>query len=305
MKRTIHCLNVFLIIVCAVFLFVSCGTNEAATDEQNSRGSTDKFLEPEASGDKTISGNGINIDVSNTSKGYLMVKSGLSNKIKVQIIGTDGETYSYTQHSEEYETYPLTTGDGSYEIQVFENIRDDMYVMSLTDTIDVKLDDDFTPFLYPNQYAWYEKGMKAMDLGKELSESSTTDLKFVENVYEYVTTNIQYDYEKAKNITADYIPDIDSTLKSKSGICFDYASLMTALLRSQGVPTKLVVGYSGSVYHAWISVYTEETGWVDNVIEFDGKHWSLMDPTLAASNGQKSVKNYVGDGSNYTVKYNY
>ena len=80
---------------------------------------------------------------------------------------------------------------------------------------------------------------------------------------------------------------------------------MTAMLRSQDIPTKLVVGYSGEAYHAWISVYLEEQGWVDNVIEFDGKSWSLMDPTLAANNDSSAVKKYVGDGSNYTEKYCY
>ena len=94
-------------------------------------------------------------------------------------------------------------------------------------------------------------------------------------------------------------------MQTRKGICFDYASLMSALLRSQGIPTKLVVGYSGTAYHAWISVYLDEAGWVDNIIEFDGKDWSLMDPTLAANNDEDSVKKYVGDGSNYIVKYSY
>ena len=49
-------------------------------------------------------------------------------------------------------------------------------------------------------------------------------------------------------------------LEKKSGICFDYAALMTGMLRSQGVPCKLVVGYAGTVYHAWISVWTAEHG---------------------------------------------
>ena len=59
---------------------------------------------------------------------------------------------------------------------------------------------------------------------------------------------------------------------------------MSAMLRSQRIPTKLEVGYSGDVYHAWISCYVDEIGWVDNIIEFDGKNWSIMDPTLAANN---------------------
>ncbi len=80
---------------------------------------------------------------------------------------------------------------------------------------------------------------------------------------------------------------------------------MSAMLRSQRIPTKLDVGYSGEVYHAWISCYVDEVGWVDGIIKFDGRHWSLMDPTLAASNSAANVKKYVGDGSNYTTKYTY
>ena len=85
----------------------------------------------------------------------------------------------------------------------------------------------------------------------------------------------------------------------------DYAALMSAMLRSQRIPTKLEVGYSGDVYHAWISCYVDEIGWVDNIIEFDGKNWSIMDPTLAANNSASDVKKYVGNGKNYVTKYTY
>ena len=54
-------------------------------------------------------------------------------------------------------------------------------------------------------------------------------------------------------------PDVDSVMAEKKGICFDYAALMASMLRSQGVPVKLVVGYtSQGVYHAWINVWSEE-----------------------------------------------
>lgn len=80
---------------------------------------------------------------------------------------------------------------------------------------------------------------------------------------------------------------------------------MSAMLRSQGIPTKLEVGYVGEVYHAWISCYVDEIGWVDNIIEFDGKNWSLIDPTLGANNKKSDVKKYIGNGHNYLVKYTY
>ncbi len=90
------------------------------------------------------------------------------------------------------------------------------------------------------------------------------------------------------------ILDPDETLDTGKGICFDYAALMSAMLRSQRIPTKLEVGYSGDVYHAWISCYVDEIGWVDNIIEFDGKNWSMTYPTLAANNSASDVKKRCG-----------
>ena len=121
-----------------------------------------------------------------------------------------------------------------------------------------------------------------------------------EKIYLYASV-----VEKANNVQYGYVPDPDQTLNDKTGICFDYASLTCAMLRSQGIPTKLEVGYVGEVYHAWISCYVDETGWIDNIIEFDGKDWSLLDPTLGANNKSKDVKKYIGDGSKYIVKYTY
>ena len=125
-------------------------------------------------------------------------------------------------------------------------------------------------------------------------------------MYDFVVKNLTYDTEKAKTVKSGYLPILDDVLESKTGICFDYASLMTGMLRSQGVPCKLVVGYAGTAYHAWISVYSEETGWVDGAIYFDGTTWQRMDPTFMSSGkGSANIKKFVGDGSNYTQKYLY
>ena len=123
-------------------------------------------------------------------------------------------------------------------------------------------------------------------------------------VYHYVIGNITYDYDLAATVTSGYLPNLDSVLAGGKGICFDYAALMTGMLRSQGVPTKLVIGYAGEVYHAWINVWSESTGWVDGVIFFDGTSWQRMDPTFASSGGQ-GIMEYIGNGANYSAKYFY
>ena len=81
---------------------------------------------------------------------------------------------------------------------------------------------------------------------------------------------------------------------------------MASMLRSQEIPCKLVVGYAGSVYHAWINAYIDGVGWVDKVIYFDGKNWTLMDPTFVSTGkGCSSIMKYVTTPSNYVQKYAY
>lgn len=270
------------------------------------RDTVKNYLVPEASGETTYGNEHISIDASNLSEGYFMVKyDGDVDKVKLQLKTPDGDTYTYTLSIGSYEAFPLSAGNGSYHLDVLEHAYDDMYALAYSEDFKVTLNDEFRPFLYPNQYVWFTPEDKAISYAAKLSDSSQDDLDYVGQVYHYVTENITYDEELAANVKSGYLPDIDRTLESGKGICFDYASLMAAMLRSQGIPTKLVIGYSGDAYHAWINVYLKEIGWIDRVIEFDGKNWSLVDPTLAANNSGPSVKKYIGDGSNYIEKYSY
>ena len=135
---------------------------------------------------------------------------------------------------------------------------------------------------------------------------STAPLEKVGAVYNFVVGNLTYDQKLATTVQTGYLPVLDTVLSKKTGICFDYASLMTGMLRSLGIPSKLVVGYAGEAYHAWVSVWTKETGWIDGVIYFDGTSWQRMDPTFASSsNKSAAIMKYIGDGKNYTTKYTY
>lgn len=297
------------LLFCFLFFLNGCsseggsGANEVSGQSRTTQTS---FLLPSADGTVTHKEGAVRIDASNTSEGYLMLSySGDADMARVQITDPSEAVYSYVLPPDEMVSVPLSGGDGSYHIDVLEHAFDDMYALCCSWDTKVALSDEFKPFLYPNIYCWYTKDSRCVQYGMELSDSSSNDLDYVKKVYNYVTQNITYDTDLASRVPADYVPNADRTMESQKGICFDYAALMAALLRSQKIPTRLEVGYSGQVYHAWISVYLKESGWVDKIIEFDGKSWSLMDPTLAASNSASAVKKYTGDGSNYTVKYTY
>ena len=295
-----------LILICSLALLSGCAKEEAAAPAAKRQTRT-TLLTPESPGEQTSENELVTLDFSRKEEGYFtLCYRGSVENVKIQITIPDGSVYTYSlaRHGEP-EVFPLTGGAGNYGVKVLENAYDDMYALTFSTEFRLEHADEFKPYLYPNQYVWYTPQSKAVAFGIQLSEESQDDLDYVQKVYDYVTGNIVYDTKLAANVPLGYIPDIDTTLTRGKGICFDYASVMTALLRTQGIPTKLVVGYSGTAYHAWISVYLQEVGWVDKIIHFDGKSWSLMDPTLGASNNREDVKRYIGDGSNYIAKYFY
>lgn len=271
------------------------------------RDSTPDVLVPAADNTTSYGTDTVTIDASHTDQGYVMVRyTGSNQKVKLQIETPKEDTYTYLLSQEqEYETFPLSGGDGGYSLTVLENVEGDMYSIAFAQDIDVVIDDEFLPFLYPNQYVCFTAESDAVSLGEELAEGMYSDLEVIESIYHYVISNITYDTEKATSVSYGYLPDVDETLSTGKGICFDYAAVTASMLRSQRIPTRLEIGYAGEAYHAWISVYVEEVGWIDNIIEFDGSSWSLMDPTFAASTNSRDLKQFIGDGSNYVVKYYY
>lgn len=288
--------------VIAGVLLMGC----AAAQPEGTRDTRTAVLEPEAPGEVVCGNELASLDASRMEDGYIQVRySGASQKAKVQIAAPDGILYTYTLAPGGFETLPLTGGSGIYGITVLEKAFDNIYAVTYTGALEAPAVDEFKPYLYPNQYVWFTSDSRVPRLSAELSAMSRDDLHYVEQVYTYVVEHIEYDHDLAANVPVDYLPDLDAVLESGKGICLDYAALMTALLRSQGIPAKLVVGYSGQVYHAWISVYLEQTGWVDGAIFFDGTTWSRLDPTLAAGNRQVSVKDYVNNNSNYLERYFY
>lgn len=265
------------------------------------------ILKPEAPGILVEENSKARVDYSNSKDGYIMVlyHAETSKRLKVQIKGP-GTTYTYNIYPSEWAVLPLTDGNGSYQFKVFQNVSGNSYSNVLAMRHEVELEDEFAPFLRPNQYVNYSESSKAVALAHELTTGIEHPLGKVEAIYNYVVNTLTYDKEKARTVKSGYLPELDVVLETKTGICFDYAALMTGMLRSLGIPCKMIFGYAGSAYHAWISVWSEDTGWVDGVIFFDGTTWQRLDPTFASSGNQSAeIMKYIGNGSNYKEKYSY
>lgn len=207
-------------------------------------------------------------------------------RLKLQVL-KDGNTIAYNLKGDgSIEDFSLQYGNGEYTARIMQNVKDDEYVVVTSKTFDVTLKNEQDVYLNSIQNVnWNYDKKPIQDIRFMVSTSLTglEDAKLLsgcsEELYQYVTENIQYDSAKVFNLMYDYLPDIEKTYIEGSGICYDYASLYAAMLRSIGIPAKLVKGYTlqnPDVYHAWNEVYI-------------GGEWVVIDTTLDASIPQGTV----------------
>lgn len=299
----------FLLFSAALFCLSGCSRKAVFSDSAPGTSVSYQpgctYVRTPKTGDTVISEGPLTLDFSFQDQGYFIgTLSDEDTKINLQVTGPDQVIYKYFIDEPGSAVFPFTAGDGAYVILAFEHIGDSQYCALTTYSLFVELENEFLPFLYPNQYVDFSAESEAVSLAASLSADAATDLDALNQIYQYVTTHIVYDDEKAASVQPGYLPDIDETLQNGRGICFDYASLTAAMLRSLSIPTRLEIGYSGSIRHAWVDVYIESMGWVENAIEFNGSEWTLMDPTFAAAvNDSDLTKEQLTDPSNYSVQY--
>jgi transglutaminase-like putative cysteine protease len=168
---------------------------------------------------------------------------------------------------------------------------------------DVALSSEFAPYLVPNLYCDYNESSACVARARELAANAENEGDVVHAVFDYITSNVTYDSAKAEELstTTGYVPNPDETLSSGTGICFDYASLGAAMLRSLGIPAQIKTGYvsPGDIYHAWVMVYIDGR-WESAEFSVGPDEWTRMDLTFAAADSS-----YVGDGTSYDDRFTY
>lgn len=299
-----------LILICAVAMCITgCGKEEVGVEIESqtttSRSNETVVLVPEIVNEKTVGTSDFVVDYSNASEGYIGVEySGENPEVRLQVVSDESVTYTHNIPTGSV-IVPISEGTGNYTLIGYESVAPGEYAIVFSENVNLIVEKETSIYLYPNMYVDFTKDSEAVTLAKSLATDCTCDIEVINAVYKYVTDNITYDHELAENVQSGYLPDIDAVLESKKGICFDYASLMAAMLRSQRIPTRLEIGYAGTAYHAWVSSYIEDVGWINGVIQFDGTDWTLMDPTFAANTSAHELKDFIGDGDNYVTKYVY
>ena len=245
------------------------------------------------------------IDVSNASLGYVAASAQNASRLKL-LITKDGVQRNYDLPGDGTPiAVPLTLGDGAYDVEVMQNTGGDRYVSINSVPIDVTLDSEFEPFLRPNVYCDYDADSACVAKANELAAGAQNEGDVLRNIYTWIAQNISYDTAKAERLAdaTGYVPSPDATMAEGTGICFDYVSLGAAMLRSQGIPTKIITGYVSpdSIYHAWNLVYLDGS-WESVQVSVEANTWTRIDLTFAAAGASEK---YVGDAKEYTDRYTY
>lgn len=210
------------------------------------------------------------------------------------LVEKDGERYTYNINKEEdIQQFPLQLGNGNYTVRIMENVEGNSYRTLSTKFVELQLQSQETVFLNSIQEIKWNQENKAIKKAKELTAGLTTDEEKVNAIYNYIIKTISYDYEKIGTLTSLYLPNIDSTLEDGQGICYDYSALFAAMLRSQGIPTKMIKGYTTEIpneYHAWNEVLV-------------GGEWKIVDTTFDAAYFQANKKaSQFKDRSKYSAE---
>lgn len=199
-------------------------------------------------------------------------------------IGAGGKSGSYTLYTDN-STYriPLIYGQGDYTISVTEVVSGSNYRTVATKQLSTNSSgtasasvstepatsadspaattteskwniDTSNPYLTPVVDINWSENLTSVKKARELCADATSDKEKARIVYNHLVSRMSYVYS---NKSSGYTPDMDSAYASKSGICYDMASLYAGMLRSVGVQAKMVTGYNTMVegYHAWNEIY--------------------------------------------------
>lgn len=224
------------------------------------------------------------------------------SKLKLQVIKDEYSINYNLKGDGQIEDFPLQFGSGEYTAHIMKNLHNNEYFAVESKTFTVTLYDENDVYLNSIQNIDWNYGMTPIKEVRYIIYNSLVSKEgnsllsaCADDVYQYVIENIQFDRSKAGRLPHTYLPDIEQIYADCKGICYDYTSLLAAMLRSIGIPAKLVTGYSSrypDAYHAWNEVYIDGT-------------WIILDPTLDAVLGVSSPSEYQKSSDDYRKVYEY
>ncbi len=136
---------------------------------------------------------------------------------------------------------------------------------------------------------WEVKSNKIQSQATQLFNAQETVAENARNVYDFVSKNLEYDYNAPEQLTIKRHGALMALTQKGPWACMEFADLFIALTRAMGIPAREIDGVAftnneipapmqvdlsqGDLLHAWAEFYDPYLGWVP------------VDPTWANNSG--------------------
>ena len=193
------------------------------------------------------------VDESHAEEGYVMacVSSPTKHVMKLRITYNGFQMMYDIYNNGEYVAYPLQMGSGNYTVELFENVKGSKFSAEGKVIVEARLVDENAAFLVPNQYVDYDFDSVTVAESDAITGAKTGQVEIFQGICDYIANNFEYDFVRAKTISSGTLPEVDPCFERRSGICQDLSAVTVCMLRVQGIPSKLIIGYADKYYHAW------------------------------------------------------
>ncbi len=149
--------------------------------------------------------------------------------------------------------------------------------------------EDYWDMLMPSHFARSSPDLEQLagEIGAN-ERKGRSPLAFLQDINSGVHRSFSY----AKKSTAVNSP-IEDALRSRQGVCQDFAHIMIALVRNARIPCRYVSGY---LYHSGENSHPVAEGathaWVEALLP--GLGWIGFDPTMNRLTGEKHIRTATG-----------
>jgi transglutaminase-like putative cysteine protease len=120
-------------------------------------------------------------------------------------------------------------------------------------------------------------------LARGWAQAAATDLSEARALERHLRSDYAYTLELPRKRPTDALADF--LFRRRRGHCEYFASSMTILLRTLGIPARLATGFVGGVYNPltdlWLVRTSDAHAWVEAWLE--GRGWTSFDPTPPAA----------------------
>lgn len=120
---------------------------------------------------------------------------------------------------------------------------------------------------------------QVVELARRVTQPATSLAQAVHLIRTHLLTTYRYSLEVPSSQSAHPLEDF--LLTRKTGYCEHYATAMVVLLRTVGIPARLVTGFLATEWNAYGNYYTvrqrDAHAWVE--VYFPQSGWITMDPT--------------------------